>query len=31
MKTIYLFLNRQLKEQEVFIDAVQKWRGGVAA
>ena len=31
MKTIYPNLIGQLREQEVFIDAVQKWRGGVAA
>lgn len=31
MKTIYQLSCGQLKEQEVFIDAVQKWLGGAAA
>lgn len=31
MKTIYPNLSGHLREQEVFIDAVQKWRGGAAA
>ncbi len=30
MKTIYQLYCGQRKEQEVFIDAVQKWRGGIA-
>lgn len=30
MKTIYPILIEPHKEQEVFIDAVQKWRGGIA-
>ena len=31
MKTIYQVHCGHRKEQEVFIDAVQKWRGGSAA
>ncbi len=31
MKTIYQVGYGQRKEQEVFIDAVQKWLGGAAA